>query len=114
MKIKIKRGDKVFVTTGKDKGKTGIVKKVLIAKNKVIIENINVVKCFSKKKQLVEGQSNTKEMPIHVSNVMHLDPKDNKPTRVRVVFEGNKKLLVAKKSGQIIREISVLKEKSDV
>lgn len=104
MKLKIRKGDNVYILAGKDKGKTGIVKQVLIKKEKVIVEGIQIVKCFNKKKIAISGVS-TKEMPIHVSNVAHVDPKTNQPVKVKVEFSGDKKLLVSKKTGEIIRVV---------
>jgi len=99
-KFKVKRGDKVVVIAGKEKGKIGIIDKVIKTTSRVIVSGLNKVFCFNKKEQT---GTTTKEMPLHVSNVSHLDPKTNKPTRVRIEKQGDKKVLIAKKSGQIIR-----------
>lgn len=118
-KSKIKKGDLVIITTGKDKGKSGAIKKVLYSTGKVIVNNCNVVKCFNKRKREILGRGDTKEMPLDISNVAHVDPKTKdlevkQPTRVRVMIKDDKKVLVAKKSGEIIREISKLKENKNV
>lgn len=106
MKFKIKKGDSVIVIAGKDKGKSSLVKKILCKKNKVILNGLNLVKCFNKKKKELLGYGDTKEMPINISNVSHVDPKTKKPTRTRILIKDNKKFLVAQKSGEVIREIS--------
>lgn len=110
MKYKIRKGDSVFVLAGKDKGKIGIVQSVLRDKNRVVVSGVQVVKCFNKKKLMAGGPS-SKEMPIHISNVAHVDPKDSKPTRVKVEIRENKKLLISKRSGEVIRTVVEYKEK---
>ncbi|WP_342262154.1 50S ribosomal protein L24 [Alphaproteobacteria bacterium endosymbiont of Tiliacea citrago] len=113
MKIRIKRGDNVFILAGKDKGKTGIVKSVLIKRNRVVVSGVQVVKCFNKKK-IMAGGSEFKEMPIHISNVAHVDPKSAKPTKTKIEIKDNKKLLISKKSGEVIRVVKEYKEKENV
>ncbi|HHU28467.1 TPA: 50S ribosomal protein L24 [bacterium] len=100
--MKIKKGDKVRIMVGDSslKGKEGIVTKVLRKENKVIVEGLNVVIKHQKPNQAhPDGARIEKEAPIHVSNVMVLDPKTNEPTRVGYKFEDGKKIRVAKKSG---------------
>ncbi|RXK18676.1 50S ribosomal protein L24 [Macrococcus sp. DPC7161] len=100
----IKKGDKVIVITGKDKGKTGTVIEALPKKDRVVVEGINIVKKHQKPTQMnPEGGITEIEAAIHVSNVMLVDPKTNKPTRVGVKVEDGKKVRVAKKSGEIIK-----------
>ncbi len=83
--LRIKRDDKVVVITGKDKGKTGKVLKVFPAEQKVVVENINLVKKAVKKSdQYPQGGYVDVEKPLHMSNVMLFDPKTNKPTRIQV------------------------------
>lgn len=106
VKCKIKQGDLVIVLAGKDKGKTSNVRRVLYKKNKLVLDGLNLVKCFNKKKRTLLGRGKTKEMPISISNVAHVDPKTKKATRTRIMFKDGKKFLVAQKSGDIIREIS--------
>lgn len=113
MKIKIRKGDNICVIAGKDKGKTGFVKSVLTKKNKLIVEGIQIVKIFNKRK-LAAGVPSIKEMPIAISNVAHVDPKDLKPTKVKIEIRDNKKLLISKRSGEIIRVIVEHKETSNV
>ena len=103
MKLKIKKGDTVIVITGKDKGKTGEVTKVLVQENKVIVSGINIAKRHTKPSQESAGGIISKEMPIHVSNVAYVDPKTNKPTRLGIQIDKNgRKVRVAKKSGEVV------------
>ena len=99
-KYKVRKSDKVIVLAGREKGKTGTIKEVITAKDRVIIEGLNKVVCFNK--QTREGMT-TKEASIHISNVAHVDPKDGKATRVRFHMNGDVKQLVAKRSGKVIR-----------
>lgn len=99
---KIRKGDKVIVISGKDKGRTGVILKVITKTQKIIVENVNLVKRHQKQNQKHEGGIITKESPIHVSNVAMLDAKTNKPTRVGFVSENGKKLRVLKRSGEKI------------
>ena len=102
MKTKIKSGDTVYVTTGKDKGKTGKVLKLLKDKNKIVIEKVNVVKRHTKPtQQSPTGGIVEKELGINISNVMLLDPESNTPTRAGFkTNEKGKKIRVSKKSGE--------------
>lgn len=101
--MKIKKGDNVIVLAGKDKGKKAKVLRALPKENKVIVEGVHVVKKHQKATQRgKKGETVEKTLPIHVSNVALVDPKDNKPTRVGYKIEGDKKVRIAKKSGQKI------------
>jgi len=102
--MKIKKGDNVIVLTGKDKGKTARVLKALPLENKVVIEGINKVKKHSKNKFSGDkkGEIIEKSMPIDVSNVAILDPKDKKATRIGYKTVNGKKVRIAKRSGQEI------------
>ena len=104
MKTKIKSGDTVYVTAGKDKGKSGKVLKMLKSRNKVIIEKVNVVKRHSKPtQQSPTGGITEKELGIDLSNVMLLDPESNSPTRAGYkISEKGKKVRISKKSGEEI------------
>ena len=103
MSMKIKKGDKVIVITGKDKGKTGEVIKAMPKESKVVVAGINLVKRHQKPSQENAGGIVSKEMPIHVSNVALVDPKTGKATRVAMrVEEGGRKVRVAKRSGDVI------------
>lgn len=99
----VKKGDKVKVITGKDKGKSGKVLAAFPKKDRVLIEGINMVKKHTKPSNInPQGGILNVEAPIHVSNVMLIDPKTGEPTRVRYEVKGDKKVRVAKKSGEVI------------
>ena len=94
-----KTGDKVVVISGKDKGKEGKITHVLRAENRVVVEGVNVVKKHVKGNGQTAGAINEVEAPIHASNVMIIDPKTKKPTRIgHSVNKDGKKIRVAKKS----------------
>lgn len=98
--MKIKKGDNVIVTTGRDKGKKGTVVKTLRDLDKVVVEGLNIRKKHQKPKRRGEkGQIIEIAMPMHVSNVMLIDPKGGKPTRVGYKVEDGKKIRIARKSG---------------
>lgn len=102
-KLKIKKGDKVQVITGKNKGKVGDVIQVFPAENRVVVSGVNLAKKHTKPSQTSEGGIVQKELPIHVSNVSHIDPKTNEITKVGYkTLEDGKKVRFAKKSGEII------------
>ena len=100
---KIRKGDKVVILTGKDKGRTGEVLEVQPKDDKAVVRGINQVRRHQKQSQSQQGGIITKEAPIHLSNLALIDPKDGKPTRVgfRVEKDG-KKVRVAKRSGEVI------------
>jgi len=101
--MKILTQDMVVITAGKDNGKTGLVKRVLPKKNRVIIEGANLITKHVKASKGVAGQKLEVEASIHVSNVMVLCPKTNKPTRVGYTFtDSGEKVRIAKISGEII------------
>jgi large subunit ribosomal protein L24 len=102
-KLKIKKGDTVIVLTGKDKGKSGEVLKVLPAESRVLVQGVNMVKRHTRPAMGNPGGIVEKEASVHVSNVAHQDPKDRKPTRVgyRTLDDG-RKVRFAKRSGEII------------
>src|SRR5689334_19909090 len=98
--MKIKKGDTVIVTTGKDRGKSGTVLRAFPRDAKVLVENINVVKKHKRgNRQSSAGQILEISMPIDVSNVSLKDPKGGKATRVGYKIEGGKKIRIAKGSG---------------
>jgi large subunit ribosomal protein L24 len=100
---KIKKGDQVVVLSGKDKGRTGEVTKVMPKESKVIVSGINVHARHRKPSQLnPQGGIERKEAPLHVSNVAIADPKSGAPTRVRFEVREGKKVRVAVKSGELI------------
>ncbi|HYG85912.1 MAG TPA: 50S ribosomal protein L24 [Azospirillum sp.] len=103
MAAKIRTKDKVVVLSGKDKGKTGEVVKVLPKEERVVVSGVNVVKKHTRPSARSQGGIVEIEAPIHVSNVAHVDPKDGKPTRVGFkVLEDGRKVRVAKRSGETI------------
>jgi len=102
-KLKIKKGDKVIVLSGRDKGKTGEVLKAFPRDNKVIVQGVNMIKRHQKPTTTVQGGIIEREAKIHVSNVANVDPKDNKPTRVGFKkLEDGTKVRFAKRSGEVI------------
>jgi large subunit ribosomal protein L24 len=99
----VKKGDKVMVISGKDKGKSGIILEAFPKQSRVLVEGINIVKKHAKPSQVnPQGGILNQEAPIHVSNVMPIDPKSGKPTRVGYTVENGKKVRVAKKSGEVL------------
>jgi large subunit ribosomal protein L24 len=96
---KIRKGDKVVVLTGKDKGRTGEVVQVMPKEDRAVVKGINLVKRHQRQTQAQEAGIITKEASIHLSNIAIADPKDGKPTRVGFKIDGDKKVRVAKRSG---------------
>jgi large subunit ribosomal protein L24 len=103
-KLKIKKGDRVVVITGRDKGKQGEVLKVLPSESRVVVQGVNVAKRHTRPSAAdPSGGILDKELPIHISNVAHLDPKSGKPTRVGFkLLESGRKVRVARRSGETI------------
>jgi len=99
---KIKKGDKVVVLTGRDKGRTGEIVKMMPKDDKAVVRGVNLVRRHQKQSAQTEAGIITKEAPIHVSNLALADPKDGKPTRVGFRVEDGKKVRVAKRSGEVI------------
>ncbi|MBX9828327.1 MAG: 50S ribosomal protein L24 [Xanthobacteraceae bacterium] len=103
MAAKIRKGDKVVMLTGRDKGRTGEVIEVRPTDDRVVVRGINMVKRHQKQTAQQEGGIVSKELAVHLSNVAIADPKDGKPTRVGFKFVGTgedrKKVRVAKRSG---------------
>jgi large subunit ribosomal protein L24 len=103
MAAKIKKGDKVVVLAGRDKGKTGEVLQVLPKDERAVVRGVNVVKRHQRQSGTTEGGIISKEAPLHLSNLAVADPKDGKPTRVGFkVMEDGRKVRVAKRSGELI------------
>ncbi|MEA2399746.1 MAG: large subunit ribosomal protein [Thermoleophilaceae bacterium] len=107
--LKVRKDDTVRVINGKDKGKTGRVLRVDPVKRRVYVEGANIVKRHTKPRTLRDTQRAQElggivemEGPIHVSNVMLIDPESGEPTRVSVKREGGRRVRVAKKSGKEI------------
>ena len=102
MAAKIKKGDRVVVLAGKDKGKTGTVSQVLPKENRVVVGGINMVQRHTKPTQGdPQGGIKHKEAPLHLSNVAVAD-SNGKPTRVGFRIDGDKKVRVAKTTGEVI------------
>ncbi|GLI25599.1 MULTISPECIES: 50S ribosomal protein L24 [Xanthobacter] len=103
MAAKIKKGDKVVVLAGRDKGRTGEVIQVMPKDEKALVRGVNIVKRHQRQSANQEGGIISKEAPIHLSNVAIADPKDGKPTRVGFeVLDDGRKVRVAKRSGERI------------
>jgi len=103
MAAKIKKGDKVVVLTGRDKGLTGEVIQVMPKDSKALVRGVNLVKKHQKQTANQEGGIVSKEAPLQLSNVAVADPKDGKPTRVGFkVLEDGRKVRFAKRSGDLI------------
>ena len=101
--MKIKKGDKVIVLTGKDKGAKGEVIKAIPSEARVIVQGVNMVTRHNKPTQMSAGGIEKKEKSIHVSNVALVDPKNGKATRVGYkALKDGKKMRVAKKSGETV------------
>jgi large subunit ribosomal protein L24 len=105
--MKIRRDDTVEVISGKDKGKSGKVLRVEPKKNRVFVEGLNIQKRHTRPRSIRDAQRAEavggvieKEGPIHISNVMLVDPKTNEPTRVRIDRQDGRRVRVAKKSGE--------------
>ena len=99
MAAKIRKGDKVVVLTGRDKGRSGEVIEVRPADGRALVRGIHMVKRHQKQSATQEGGIVSKEATIHLSNIAILDPKDKKPTRVGFKMVGDKKVRFAKRSG---------------
>ena len=102
MAAKLKSGDKVIVLTGKDKGKEGQISSVDPKTGKAIVAGINVALRHTKQSQASQGGRISKEMPIQLTNLALIDPKEGGPTRVGFKMDGDKKVRFAKKSGEVI------------
>ena len=103
VKMKVKKGDRVVVITGRDKGKVGTVLRAIPTEARVVVEGVNMVKRHQRQTASAQGGIVEKEGTIHVSNVAHVDPKSNKPTRVGFKnLEDGRKVRVAKRSGEVI------------
>ncbi|MCS5607433.1 MAG: 50S ribosomal protein L24 [Alphaproteobacteria bacterium] len=102
-RFRIRKGDDVVVISGRDKGKTGSILRVIRSEDRVIVDGINMVKRHTRPSQAQPGGIVDKEAPIHISNVALADPKDGLATRVGYKFlEDGRKVRVAKQSGEVI------------
>ncbi len=103
VKVRLKKDDEVMIVAGKDKGKTGKISRVARKTDRVFVDGVNVTKRHTKPSlQNQDGGIVEKTMGIHISNVMLIDPKSKKPTRVGFKVEGGKKVRFAKDSGTIL------------
>ncbi len=101
--FKIKKGDRVTVITGRDKGKKGDVLRVLRKENRVLVQGVNMVKRHQAPTQTGTGGIIEKEASLHISNVALIDPKNDRPTRVGYRLEqGGRKVRIARRSGEAI------------
>ncbi|KKE78565.1 50S ribosomal protein L24 [Bacilli bacterium] len=99
----VKKGDKVKVLSGKDRGKEGVILEAFPKKERVLVEGVNMIKKHEKPSQEnPQGGILNIEAPIHVSNVMPIDPKTGEPTRVGYELRDGKKVRIAKKSGEVL------------
>jgi large subunit ribosomal protein L24 len=103
MAARLKKGDKVVIITGRDKGRTGEIIEMRRDEGRALVRGVNMVKRHQRQTTTAEGGIISKEAPIHLSNIALADPKDGKPTRVGFKFVGSgderKKVRVAKRSG---------------
>ena len=102
MAAKLKKGDKVVVLSGKDKGKEGTIASVDPKAGKAVVDGINIAIRHTKQSQQSQGGRVPQAMPIQLSNIALVDPKDGGPTRVGFKMDGDKKVRYAKKSGEVI------------
>lgn len=103
MAAKFKKGDTVTVLAGKDKGKRGEILRVLREESRLLVQGVNMVKRHTRPSQTTQGGIVEKEASIHVSNVSHIDPKSDEPTRVGFkLMEDGSKVRFAKRSGEVI------------
>jgi large subunit ribosomal protein L24 len=103
MGVKVKKGDRVIVTTGRDKGKKGEVIRVYPKDDRALVSGVNMVKRHQKQTAKLQGGIVNKEAPVHLSNLAHVDPKSGGPTRIGFKILGDgRKVRFAKKSGEVI------------
>jgi large subunit ribosomal protein L24 len=101
-KFKIKKGDEVVVTTGRDKGRRGEVIEVRRSENRVLVQGCNIVKRHTRATQTNPGGIVNKEAPLHISNVSLIDPDSGKATRVGYELKDGKKIRIARRSGKAL------------
>jgi large subunit ribosomal protein L24 len=103
MAARIRKGDRVVVISGRDKGRAGEVLGVLPKEGRALVRGINMVRRHQRQTASQEGGIVSKEMPIHLSNLAHIDPKDDKPTRVKFDRKDDGSVVrIAKRSGEAI------------
>jgi large subunit ribosomal protein L24 len=102
-KLKIKKGDSVVVISGRDKGRTGEVLRVLPAEGRVVVQGVNVVRRHTRPRMGDPGGIVEKELGIHISNVAHIDPQSSRPTRIGYKYlDDGRKVRIARRSGEVI------------
>jgi large subunit ribosomal protein L24 len=102
-KLKVKKGDRVVVVAGRDKGKKGEVLQVFPTENRALVQGVNVVRRHQKQSPQQDGGIISKELPIHISNIAVEDPSDGSPSRVGFkITEDGRKVRYAKRSGELI------------
>ena len=101
-KLKVKKGDQVVVITGREKGKRGEILRVLREENRVIVQGVNMAQRHQRQSMQQEGGIVQKELAIHVSNVALIVPKPDKHTRVGYKMDGERKVRVARRSGEAL------------
>lgn len=103
MAAKIRKGDRVIVTSGRDRGKKGEVLKIFLSDSRALVSGVNVVKRHQRQTPKLQGGIVSKEAPVHLSNLAHVDPKSGGPTRVGFkLLNDGRKVRFAKKSGEVI------------
>jgi large subunit ribosomal protein L24 len=103
IKLKIKKGDRVVVISGRDKGKTGEVLRVLPTEQRAVVQGVNVARRHTKPRMGEPGGIVEKELALHISNIAHLDPASGKPTRIGYKFlDDGRKVRIARRSGEVI------------
>ena len=103
MAAKIRKGDKVFVLSGRSKGKTGEVLEVMPKEMRAIVQGVNTVKRHTKPSATATGGIIEREAPVHISNLAHVDPQTGRPSRIGFrILENGRKVRYAKRSGEII------------
>lgn len=103
MAAKVRKGDRVVVTSGRDKGKSGEVLRVYPAEERVLVAGVNTVKRHQRQSARVQGGIVSKEAPIHLSKIAHIDPKNGGPTRIGFkVLQDGRLVRFAKKSGEVL------------
>ena len=103
MAAKIKKGDKVIVLTGRDKGKSGEVIEVRPSESRALVRGVNMVRKHQRQTAALQGGIVSKEAPVHLSNLAIADPKDGKPTRIGFkILKDGRKVRIARRSGEAI------------
>lgn len=103
MAARIRKGDRVIVLTGRDKGRSGEVLKIIKSEDRALVQGVNMAKRHTRQTQTQEGGIITKELPVHLSNLAHEDPKDRKATRIGFkTLKDGAKVRFARRSGEVI------------